>query len=116
MLSSTRRIAIALSATLLATTAMAPLASAREWRGDAQHHEWRGDGGRGHDDTAAWLGLGIAALAGVAIVANAAHPQPVYAPPPVYAEPVYAQRAPTCTTINGYAACVGRDGTWQYVR
>jgi hypothetical protein len=119
----TSKIAIALSAALVATTAMAPLASAHDWR-EAQHREWRGDGGRGHDDTAAWIGLGIAALAGVAIAANA-HPQPVYEPQPVYSQPVYSQpvyhhaygeRAPTCTTINGYAACIGRDGTWQYVR
>jgi hypothetical protein len=114
MSTRTSKIAIALSAALVATTAMAPLASAREWREEAQHREWRG-GGRGHDNTAAWVGLGIAALAGVAIAANA-HSQPVYAPQPVYAQPVYAQRAPTCTTINGYAACIGRDGTWQYVR
>jgi hypothetical protein len=61
--------------------------------------------------------LGIAALAGIAIATNAAQPQPVDAPQPVYAPaPVYAQPAPTCTTINGYAACIGPDGDWQYVR
>jgi hypothetical protein len=111
----TGKIAIALSAALVATTAMAPLASARDWRDAAQHRDWHG-GGRGHDDTAVWVGLGIAALAGVAIAATASQPQPVYAPPPVYYQPAYAQRGPSCTTINGYAACLAPDGTWQYVR
>jgi hypothetical protein len=107
----TRRIAVALSAALIATTAAAPMASAEGWRNG--RHEWQG---RGHDDSAAWVGLGIAALAGIAIAANAAQAAPpVYAPAPAYAPPVYAP-APTCTTINGYAACIGPDGQWQYVR
>jgi hypothetical protein len=122
MSTRTSKIAIALSAALVATTAMAPLASAREWRGEAQHHDFRG--GRGHGDIGAFIGLGVAALAGVAIAANV-HPQPVYAQPvyaqpvytqPVYAQPVYPQSGPNCTTINGYAACIGPDGNWQYVR
>jgi hypothetical protein len=108
----TSKIAIALSAALVATTAMAPLASAREWRGEAVHHDFRG--GRGHGDIGAFIGLGVAALAGVAIAANV-HPQPVYIQP-AYAQPVYAQNGPNCTTINGYAACIGPDGNWQYVR
>jgi hypothetical protein len=101
-----RRIAIALSAALIATTAVAPLASAQEWQ--RPHREWQS---HGRDDSAAWIGLGIAAIAGIAIAANAAHEAPsAYAPPPAYAP------APTCTTINGYAACIGPDGNWQYVR
>ena len=117
-----RRLSIAFAAALVATTAMAPLASAQDW----QHHrepvrvEHRGGhDDRGHDDTAAWLGLGIAAFAGAALIANAAQ-APAYAPPAYvqqsYAQPAYVQPAPTCTTINGYAACIGPDGTWQYVR
>lgn len=49
MTTRTSKIAIALSAALVATTAMAPLAAAREWREEVQHREWRGDAGRGHD-------------------------------------------------------------------
>ena len=97
----TRRIAVALSAALIATAAIAPVASAEEWRHDQR--QWQA---RGHDDSAAWVGLGIVALAGIALAANAAQ-----AAPPAYAPP-----APTCTTINGYAACIGPDGQWQYVR
>jgi hypothetical protein len=104
----TRRIAIALSAALVATTAVTPMASARDWRQqELRQREWQTEPQRrGHDDAAAWIGLGIAALAGAAIVANAAQPP----------QPVYAQPAPTCTMINGYAACIGPDGAWQYVR
>jgi hypothetical protein len=122
-----RSLGIALATALVATTAMTPLASAQEWRhapvrvGHAPIE--RGPIERirgGHGDAAAWLGLGIAAVAGAAIIANATAPQPVYAPPtyvqPSYAVPAYVQSGPTCTTINGYAACIGPDGTWQYVR
>jgi len=115
-----RSLGIALATALVATTAMTPLASAQEWRRGAPARVEHVDHGRGHGDAAAWLGLGIAAIAGAAIIANATAPQPVYAPPayvqPSYAVPAYAQPAPTCTTINGLAACIGPDGTWQYVR
>jgi hypothetical protein len=122
MKTATRRIAIALSAALVATTALAPMASAREWQD--QHRDWHGEQHRGHDNTAALLGFGIAALAGAAIIANIAQPAPpayvpapAYAPQPYYAaQPTYAAPAPTCTTINGAAACIGPDGNWQYVR
>jgi hypothetical protein len=127
---------IALATALVATTAITPLASAQEWRRGAparvEHSRVEHvDHGRGHDNGAAWLGLGIAAIAGAAIIANATAPQPVYAPQPAYVQPTYAapayvqapyvqapyvQQTPTCTTINGYAACLGPDGTWQYVR
>jgi hypothetical protein len=102
----TRRIAVALSAALIAATAIAPMASAEEWRHDQR--QWQA---HGHDDSAAWVGLGIVALAGIALAANAAQ-----AAPPAYTAPAYAPPAPTCTTINGYAACIGPDGQWQYVR
>ena len=52
-----------------------------------------------------------------ALIANAAQaPQPVYAPPSYVPAPAYVQQTPTCTTIDGYAACIGPDGNWQYVR
>ena len=108
----TRRIAVTLSAALIATAAIAPVASAEEWRHDQR--QWQA---RGHDDSAAWVGLGIVALAGIALAANAAQAAPpAYVQPPAYAPPAYAPPAPTCTTINGYAACIGPDGQWQYVR
>ena len=126
MNTSVRSLGIALATALVATTAMTPLASAQDWR-HAPAHVGHAPivQARGHDNAAAWLGLGIAAVAGAAIIANATAPQPVYAPPayvqpsyavPAYVQPSYAQPAPTCTTINGYAACLGPDGTWQYVR
>jgi hypothetical protein len=122
----TRAIAIALSA-LMATTAVAPMASAHEWQGRTRYVR---PVERHHDNTAAILGLGLAAVAGFALLANSAQAQPVYAAPapayvpeavyapqPVYApQAAYAQPAPTCTTINGAAACIGPDGNWQYVR
>jgi hypothetical protein len=111
MTTAPRRIAIALSAALIGTTAMAPLASARGF--EEHHRAWHGEVRRSHDGGAgAWLGLGIAALAGAAIIANATQP-----PPPAYIPaPAYPAPPPTCTTINGYAACIGPDGQWQYVR
>lgn len=122
MKTATRNIALALSAALVATTALMPVASAHEWQD--QHREWRGEQRRGHDNAGALLGFGLAALAGAAIIANVTQPaQPVYVPRPayyppqqVYAQSPYAAPAPTCTTINGYAACLGPDGQWQYVR
>ena len=128
----TRRIGVALTATLLATTAIAPLASAREWHGDGRdnHREWHAHGDNG---AGLALGLGIAAIAGLALLNSAteapapvyqpaypapAYGQPVYVPPayaqPVYAQPVYGQ--PSCTSINGAAACLAPDGTYHYVR
>jgi hypothetical protein len=125
MNTSARSLGLLLAAALVATTAMTPLASAQDWqRHRAPEHVQERQGG--HDDTAAWIGLGIAAFAGAALIANAAQPQAVYAPPPAYAQapayvqqgyaPAYVQAAPSCTTINGYAACIGPDGNWQYVR
>jgi len=130
MTTLTRRIGVALTAALLATTAIAPMASAREWRGD--HREVRHES-HGHGDNGAGLaiGLGIAAIAGVALLSSINQaPQPVYQPAypaypapayrqpvyvqPAYAQPVYAQ--PSCTTINGAAACLAPDGTYHYVR
>jgi hypothetical protein len=112
MKTAIRRIAVALSAALIATTALTPLASAQEWHAQ-QHRQWQGEQRQGHDDSAALIGLGLFALVGAAIIANAAQApaEPAYAPQPAYAPP-----APICTTINGYAACIGPDGTWQYVR
>ncbi len=142
----TRRIGVALTAALLATTAIAPMASARQyqgeqrqqaWHGDSQHRgDWRGapeqradwHGERHDNDNGAGLalGLGIAALAGVAIwnasqapapVYQPVYPQPSYGQPyyaPTYVQPAYAQ--PSCTTINGAPACMGADGNWYYVR
>jgi hypothetical protein len=131
----TRRIGVALTAALLATTAIAPMASAREWAGQWQNHyrqaphEWQGERHRSDDGAGLALGLGLAALAGIAILSSANHaPQPVYQPAypvyPSYPQPSYSQPAyaaptygqPICTTINGAAACVAPDGTWQYVR
>jgi hypothetical protein len=125
----TRRIGVALTAALLATTAIAPMASAREFYGD--HREIRHDS-HGHGDNGAGLavGLGIAAIAGIALLSSANHPAPVYQPAypaPVYRQPVYAQPVyqpvyqpayaqPSCTTINGAAACLAPDGTYHYVR
>src|ERR1051326_6744614 len=83
MTTAPRRIAIALCAALGGTTALAPLASARQYRDD--HRAWHGEVRRGHDGYAgAWLGPGIAPLAGPAIIANASQPQPAYAPAPAY--------------------------------
>jgi hypothetical protein len=146
----TRRIGVALTAALLATTAIAPMASARQyqgeqryesWHGEAQHRadwhgapeqraDWHGERQGDHDNGAGLaLGLGIAALAGVAIwnasqapapvyqTAYPAYPQPSYGQPyyaPTYVQPGYAQ--PSCTTVNGAAACMGADGNWYYVR
>jgi hypothetical protein len=141
----TRRIGVALTAALLATTAIAPMASARQYQGEQrqgeqrqqawhgapqQRAEWHGEQRRdnGHDDGAGLaLGLGLAALAGVAIwnasqapvyqPAYPAYPQQSYGQPyyaPTYAQPGYGQ--PNCTTINGAPACMAPDGTWQYVR
>jgi hypothetical protein len=126
----TRKIGIGFAAALLATTAIAPLASAREWRGEPHrgrveaHH----DGGNG---AALAVGLGLAAVAGIALLSANQAPQPVYQPvypaypqpsyvqpayaPPVYAQPAYAAQ-PNCTTINGAPACMGADGNWYYVR
>jgi hypothetical protein len=114
MKTAARTIAVALVAAVAATAAIAPAASAREWQD--QHRTWHQEPARGHDDTAALIGLGIAAFAGAALIASATQ-QPAYAPPPAYyRQPAYAAPSPTCTTINGYAACIGPDGTWQYVR
>jgi hypothetical protein len=123
----TRRIGVALTAALLATTAIAPMASAREWHGD--HREAYRDRGDHHGDDGAGLaiGLGIAAIAGIALLNSASQPAPVYQPvypapvyrQPVYAQPVYTQPVyaqPSCTTINGAAACLAPDGTYHYVR
>ena len=110
----TRKIGVALTAVLLATTAAAPMASARPWQGEqrqqVRHSEpqrrvdLRG-GHRDHDNGAGLaLGLGLAALAGVAIwnasqapvyqPAYPAYPQPSYGQPyyaPTYAQPYYGQ-------------------------
>lgn len=130
----TRRIGVALTAALLATTAIAPMASAREWRGQQRqqnwHHDERHDGGNGNGAALA-IGLGLAAVAGIAILSANSAPQPVYQPaypaypqpsyvqpayaPPVYAQPAYAAQ-PNCTTINGAPACMAADGNWYYVR
>ncbi len=131
-----RRIGVALTVALLATTAIAPMASARQWPGNWQEGQWQGQyreaprewHGESHrpDDNGAGLalGLGLAALAGIAILSSANHAsEPVYQPAypvypsypqPAYGQPAYAQ--PTCTIINGAAACIAPDGTWQYVR
>jgi hypothetical protein len=127
----TRRVGVALTAALLATTAIAPMASAREWHGD--HREVRHES-HGHGDNGAGLaiGLGIAAIAGIALLNSATQaPAPVYQPAysaPVYRQPVYVQPAytqpvyqpvygqPSCTTINGAAACLAPDGMYHYVR
>jgi hypothetical protein len=89
MTTATRRIAIALSAALVASTAVTPMASAHDWQ--APHREWHRDRPQGHTDGAAWIGLGIAALAGAVLIANANEPP----------QPAYAQPGPTCTTISG---------------
>ena len=120
MTTVSRGIAVALSTVLLATTAIAPMASARDRHGHPQRHAHSQH--RGGDNTGALIGLGIVALAGAAIIASAAQPpQPSYWPRTSYVQPIYdpqafGQSAPTCTTINGYAACLGPDGTWHYVR
>jgi len=114
----TRKIGVALTAVLLATTAAAPMASARPWQGEqrqqVRHSEpqrrvdVRGWQHRDHDNGAGLaLGLGLAALAGVAIwnasqapvyqpayPAYPAYPQPSYGQPyyaPTYAQPYYGQ-------------------------
>jgi hypothetical protein len=127
----TRRLGVALTAALLATTAIVPMASAREWHGD--HREVRHES-HGHGDNGAGLaiGLGIAAIAGIALLNSATQaPAPVYQPAypapayrqPVYVQPAYTQPAyqpvyaqPSCTTINGAAACPAPDGMYHYVR
>jgi hypothetical protein len=129
----TRRIGVALTAALLATTAIAPMASARDWQGDRRdfHGDVRHDSHREGDNGAGLaIGLGIAAIAGIALLSANQAPEPVYQPAypaypapsyrqPAYAQPVYAQPAygqPSCTTINGAAACLAPDGTYHYVR
>jgi hypothetical protein len=153
----TRRIGVALTAALLATTAIAPMASARQYQGEQRHESWHGEQqhradwhgapqqradwhGEQHRDNGGdngaglALGLGIAALAGVAIWNASQPPAPVYQPAypaypqqsygqpyyaPTYVQPAYAQPAyaqPSCTTINGAPACMGADGNWYYVR
>jgi hypothetical protein len=121
----TRRIGVALTTALLATTAIAPMASAQGWQGDRR--DWHGEAHRRGDNNAGLaLGLGLAAIAGIALLSSVNHaPQPVYQPvypaypTPAYRQPVYAQPTygqPSCTTINGAAACLSPDGTWHYVR
>ena len=127
----TRRIGVALTAALLATTAIAPMASAHEWPAQWQGQyreaprEWHGESHRRDDNGAGLaLGLGLAAIAGIAILSSAHHAaEPVYQPAypvypsypqPAYGQPVYAQ--PSCTTINGAAACLAPDGTYHYVQ
>jgi hypothetical protein len=133
----TRRIGVALTAALLATTAIAPMASARDWQGDRRdihgdaHRDPHLDSHRGGDNGAGLaIGLGIAAIAGIALLSSVNQaPEPVYQPAypaypapayrqPVYAQPVYqpAYGQPSCTTINGAAACLAPDGTYHYVR
>ena len=99
----TRRIGIALTAVLLATTAAAPMASARPWQGEQRQQarhveprrraEWRGEQHRDHDNGAGLaLGLGLAALAGVAIWNASQAPAPVYQPVyPAYPQPGYGR-------------------------
>jgi hypothetical protein len=125
-----RRIAAAASIALLASTALAPLASAHDSR--ARHHHSRSHS-RGNDNTGLIVGLGIAALIGTAIIASQSQaqptfsqPAPAYYPPPQpyyqggYQQPAYSQPAyvaqPTCTTINDIPACLDRYGNWQYLR
>ena len=129
----TRGVAVLLTTAMLATTAMVPAASAHDTR---RHHRHE----RGNDNTALMLGLGIAAIAGIALLANQSQasqptyypPQPTYYPPaqpyyqggyqqPVYSQPqpVYVPQAygrPTCTTINDLPACMDQYGNWQYIR
>ena len=126
MITASRGVAILVSTALLASTAIAPMAEARD-----RHQPQHAQRSHGHDNTGALIGLGIFALAGAALIASASQPaEPVYAPAPVYPpqptylpqpsyQPIYAQPGyaqPNCTTINGYAACQAPDGTWQYVR
>jgi hypothetical protein len=125
-----RRIAAVASIALLASTAIAPLASAHDSR--ARHHHSRAQS-RGNDNTGLIVGLGIAALIGTAIIASQSQaqptfsqPAPAYYPPPQpyyqggYQQPVYSQpqyvAQPTCTTINDVPACLDKHGNWQYVR
>ena len=130
MTTLTRRIGVALTAALLATTAIAPLASAHDWQ-QRDRRDWHGESrGRGNDNAGLALGLGLAAIAGIALLSSADHPAPVYQPAypaypapayrqPVYAQPVYAAPGygqPSCTTINGAAACLAPDGMYHYVR
>jgi hypothetical protein len=121
----TRRIGVALTVALLATTAIAPMASAQGWQGNPR--DWHGGPHRRSGNNAGLvLGLGIAAIAGIALLSTADHaPQPVYQPAypaypqPAYRQPAYTQPAygqPSCTTINGAAACLSPDGAWHYVR
>ncbi len=106
-----RRIAIALSAALIATTTITTTASSEDSQG--QHREWQVEERRGHDASPAWAELGIAALVGIAVAAanTAQPPQAAKAAPPFRIQP-----APACTTLSGYAACIGSDGDWQFVR
>lgn len=122
----TRRIGVALTAALLATTAIAPMASARDWHGDRGDHREFHDERHGDNGAGLAIGLGIAAIAGIALLSANQAPAPVYQPAypaPVYRQPVYVQPAyqpvyaqPSCTTINGAAACLAPDGTYHYVR
>jgi hypothetical protein len=110
----TRGIVTAVSLAMIASAVTPQSASAHEW----QRHQRQWQGHEQDQSGALALGVGIAALAGLMIAATAAPaypaPQPVTMQEPPFAG--YAQSAPTCTMINGYAACIGPDGTWQYVR
>jgi hypothetical protein len=128
-----RRTVATLSVALLATTAVVPIASAHDTRGQYRHSHPQPQK-RGNDNSGLIIGLGIAALIGGAIIASQAQQhEPVYAPPPAYYPPQqpyygsyqqpsygYQQPAyvaqPTCTTINDIPACLDRYGNWQYVR
>src|SRR5260221_12835661 len=95
----TRRIGVALTAALLATTAIAPMASARQYQGEQRHEsghgeqqhradwhgapqqraDWHGEHHRdsgGHNRAGLAVRLGIAAPAGVAISDASQPPTP----------------------------------------
>src|SRR5258708_20203817 len=101
----TRRIGVALTAALLATTAIAPMASARQyqyqgeqrhesWHGEQQHRadwhgapqqraDWHGEQHRdngGDNGAGLALGLGIAPLPGVPLWSPSQPPAPAYQP------------------------------------
>jgi hypothetical protein len=79
MTTLTRRIGVTLTAALLATTALAPLASARDWHcgwDRDRRVQWQGDR-RDHEGAVLALGLGLAALAGIAILSANQSPAPV---------------------------------------
>lgn len=106
---ATRGIAVLLTTAMLATTAMVPAASA----GDRRHYNHRSHGGHSHGksdngNAALAIGLGIAAIAGIALLANQSQAsQPAYyPPPPTYYPPApttYYQPAPTSIyQPNGY--------------